>query len=90
MSYAGSVYDMIQRIKQNRELLNNSDKRKKNNRITYVKGKSCSKEELERINQNMKARELSEERFLLSSTILFGGVILIAGLLLLLLIRFIL
>jgi hypothetical protein len=82
MSYGGHVYDMIQRSKQNRELLN-SRKREKKNRVTYIKGKSSTAEELERINQNKKERELSEERYLLSAYVLFGGIVIIALLLLL-------
>ena len=69
---------MIQRAKQNRELLNISRKQKKNRRkTTYIKGKSSSREELERINQNKNARELEEERHLLSVKILLGSIVII-------------
>ena len=87
MSYGGHVYEMVQRFKQNRELLNHSIKKKKkekkNNRTTYITGKSSTAEELERINQNREERELSERRYLLSVQIL----ILIIALLLVLGIR---
>ena len=87
MSYGGHVYDMVQRFKQNRELLNhsikNKKKEKKNNLPTYITGKSSTAEELERINQNREERELNERRYLLSIQTIFASILLIALLLIL-------
>ena len=88
MSFAGHVQDMVRRTEQNRELLNNR-KRKKNKPATYIKGKSSTAEELERIEQNMKKREADEKRYLLSVQILLGSIVVIVLLVVLVIIKFV-
>ena len=89
MSYAGHVYDMIRRHKQNRELLKNRSKQMKDNkRKAQTKrisspNTNISAKELERINQNIKERELDEQCHLLFVQILFGGILIIVSLVIL-------
>ena len=83
MSYAGAVYDMIRRNKQNREALKNRRNQiEKNKNKAYPKktlspNTNLSSEELERINQNIKKRESEEERHLFLVQIIFLGILVI-------------
>lgn len=83
MSYAGHVYDMIRRNKENREALKNrrkqmeDNKRKMHTRKTSSPNTNISPKELERINQNMKKRESDEQRHLLFVQILIVGILII-------------
>jgi hypothetical protein len=87
MSFAGHVFDMIQRDKQNREMLKYRRNRMKANRDkAYAKKTSypntnISSEVLEKIIKNKKERELEQERHFLFAQILFLGIVIIALLL---------
>lgn len=64
MSFAGHVFDMIRRNKENREMLNQLRGRTKDAHKNY---KSCvpiiTVEEFERINMQLKEREQEERRY---------------------------
>jgi len=89
MSFAGHVFDMIQRDKQNREMLKYRRNRMKDNRLkacakkTSSPNTTISSEALERIIKNKKERELDEERHFLLAQILFLGIVVIVLLLIL-------
>ncbi|MCD8194490.1 MAG: hypothetical protein LUD74_08110 [Tannerellaceae bacterium] len=69
MSFAGHVFDMIRRDKENRELRNRRRERRKDMQETYLHGEktdeqpSVTPEELEDINRRLKERELQEQRY---------------------------
>ena len=87
MSFAGHVLDMIQRDKQNREMMKyRRNRMKENKHKVYAKKTSSfntniSSEELESIIKNKKERELDEERHFLFSKILLLGIVVIVLLL---------
>ena len=87
MSFAGHVFDMVQRDKQNREMLKYRRNQMKENRLkscakkTSSPNTNISSEVLERIIKNKKERELDEKRYLLFAQILFLGIVMISLLL---------
>jgi hypothetical protein len=89
MSFAGHVFDMIQRDKQNREMLKYRKNRMKENRYkacakkTSSSNTNISSDEIERIIKNKKERELDEKRHLLFAQALFLGIAIIVSLLIL-------
>lgn len=80
MSFAGHVYDMIRRNKENREMLEVRRERYKDMRKKMTDGSSrsdlpdVSPEEWERINRSLKKRGNHEERYALQMKILFLGI----------------
>jgi len=89
MSFAGHVFDMIRRNKQNREMLKYRRNRMKENRLKALTRKTLSlntnisSEVLDRIIKNKKERDLSEERHFLFAKILYLGIVVIVLLLVL-------
>ncbi|MCC8144745.1 MAG: hypothetical protein LIO97_13435 [Tannerellaceae bacterium] len=76
MSFAGHVFDMIRRDKENRELRNRRREKRKDMQETSLHSESVNEqpaitlEELEKINRQLKERELNEQRY--RSCILLG------------------
>ena len=89
MSFAGHVFDMIKRDKQNREMLTYHRKRMKENQLkAYAKKTSnpntnISLEMLERIIKKKEKRESEEERRFFFTKILLFALVLIVLLLIL-------
>ncbi len=91
MSFAGHVFDMIRKNKENRDLLNLRRERAKNRSKTYL-GKEdqanrpqISLEEYERIDKELKEWEKEKEKRSLRTTIVIAvciiGFLLISGIL---------
>ena len=73
MSFAGHVFDMIRRNKDNREMLNRLRGRDKDSsRTAYTSHiPNISAEEFDRINHQIKEREQNEQRYLLRTRLIF-------------------
>ncbi|MCD8032250.1 MAG: hypothetical protein LUF85_15870 [Bacteroides sp.] len=73
MSFAGHVFDMINRSRQNRELLNLRWERAKGKKKAMGFGSQIGPdvtlEEYERINGELKEREREQERYIFRTTI---------------------
>lgn len=80
MSFAGHVYDMIRRNKENREMLDVRRERYKDMRKKMTDSSSrpdlpdMTPEEWERINRSLKKREDNEDRYAFQMKILFLGI----------------
>ena len=89
MSFAGHVFDMIKRDRQNREMLKYRRKKIKDSKLkaqfkkTHIQDTNISFEALERVIKNKRERELGEERRYLFAQLKFLSVILIALLIIL-------
>ncbi|MCD8079659.1 MAG: prominin family protein [Bacteroides sp.] len=86
MSFAGHVFDMINRSKQNRELLNLRRERAKGKKkamgLGSQIGPDVTLQEYERVNRQLKEREKEQERYIFRTTIK----IVVAGCILLLIV----
>lgn len=66
MSFAGHVFDMIRRNKEDREMLRQLRDRGKDTRAKYASQlPDISAEELDRINRQVKEREQDEQKYFL-------------------------
>ncbi|WFE84385.1 hypothetical protein [Parabacteroides chongii] len=66
MSFAGHVFDMIRRNKEDREMLRQLRDRGKDTRAKYVSQlPDISAEEFDRINRQVKEREQDEQKYFL-------------------------
>lgn len=76
MSFAGHVYDMIRRDKENRELRRSLRDRTKNNSTLHSKTdmselySNTTVEEMEEIKQATKEREFKERKYFFRATVL--------------------
>ncbi len=74
MSFAGHVFDMINRSKQNRELLNLRRERAKGKKNSLGKGTmqvdpEITLEEYEKINRQLKQREEEQQKYVARTTL---------------------
>ena len=66
MSFAGHVFDMIRRNKEDREMLRQLRDREKDTRAKYASQlPDISAEEFDRINRQVKEREQDEQKYFL-------------------------
>lgn len=90
MSFAGHVFDMIRRNKEDREKLKQLRTHKKEGRIRYSSPMPhLSLKEFEKIKQQTKERELQEEHYFSRMTLFFVGISLVVAVLLLYFFKFI-
>lgn len=72
MSFAGHVFDMIRRNKEDREALRRLRSGNKNSKETFLSHlPDTTVEEMEEIEQNTKKREQQDERFFFKGKMLF-------------------
>lgn len=72
MSFAGHVFDMIRRNKEDREMLNRLRGRNNDSRTAYTSHiPDISAEEFDRINHQIKERERTEQRYLFRTRLIF-------------------
>ncbi len=86
MSFAGHVFDMIRRDKQNREMLKQHREHSRDIRRKQMTSKNFSFqpditiEEFEQINCQLKEKEMEERQYTFRTALLFLGIALTAGL----------
>ena len=88
MSFAGHVFDMIRRNKEDREKLKQIRKHTINDRINYTSRiPDISAEEFEEIRKNTKEREAQQEKYISQTTLLILGITILTIFLLLVILK---
>lgn len=83
MSFAGHVFDMIRRNKEDREKLDQLRRRGKDSRLNYSSHiPDISAEEYDRINRQLKEREKQELLYQSKVKYLIGGIAIVVAVLL--------